>query len=58
MQLTMWPETAYISAGEIGVILSIMKFEEVGQLTEILIDGIVFSDIPSEKLEILPTPAM
>jgi hypothetical protein len=57
-QIPMWPETADIYPGEIGVLLSKAFYEDVGCLCEVLIGSIVFFDVPMNKIEKLPTPTV
>ena len=56
-QIPMWPQTADIRPGEIGVLLSQVFYEDVGCLCEVLIGNIIFFDIPLHKIEKLPAAA-
>jgi len=53
VQMPLWP-SAYISAGEIGVVLKTEYFDEIGDLCEVLIGNCVFLDVPQAKIERLP----
>jgi len=45
----------HIAVGEVGIVLKKDYYEEIGDLYEILIGNSIFWDIPSEKIERLPT---
>ena len=53
-QISIWPETANILPGEIGVLLSQVFYEDVGCLCEVLVGNIIFFDIPLHKIKKLP----
>ena len=51
-QIPLWP-TAIINAGEIGLVLSVEYYHEIGTLCEILIGSEIFFDVPRSKFQII-----